>query len=268
MADHKGPVTSVRFALDDTRLLSCGSDKTLKFRTLDGSNPVVAHSCSSTIFDMDIDVTHKYAIAASKDRRLHVWSVAQAKPVRSYKLGNVGEPYKVQLDPAGIFVATSGDDRYLRLFDFFSGECLCRVPGHGELVTQIRFMHDCKRLVTTSGDGCIMVWKLSSKLTKLILQRRAELAAQGARPVTAPPAGGRPAKPANPAPQKVQRPETAIVGGREGFASRNPTTEDDAVVRKPSPENSLDETKPAPLTASLLPAPEPIASSSPTLHLH
>ena len=99
MPDHKGPVTSVRFALSDSRLLSCGADKTLKFRTLDDSKPCVAHSCASTIFDMDIDVTHKYAIAASKDRRLHVWSVAQAKPVRSYKLGNVGEPYKARPTP-------------------------------------------------------------------------------------------------------------------------------------------------------------------------
>eukprot|EP00656_Telonema_subtile_P046391 TRINITY_DN5281_c0_g1_i5.p1 TRINITY_DN5281_c0_g1~~TRINITY_DN5281_c0_g1_i5.p1 ORF type:complete len:667 (-),score=143.97 TRINITY_DN5281_c0_g1_i5:182-2182(-) len=124
---------------------------------------------------MDLDATHKYLVTANQDKRLNVWSASSTKSVRTYRLRNSGEPYKVQLDPAGIFVATSSSDKLLRVYDFFSGECLAKAGGHSEQITRLRFTQDCRRLISVSADGCIFVHKLSSALTKPMLQRMAEL---------------------------------------------------------------------------------------------
>jgi hypothetical protein len=66
-------------------------------------------------------------------------------------------------------------DKAIRLYDFYSGECLTKVAGHSELVTGLAFTRDCKRLISVSGDGCIFVWKLAPEITKNIRERFSEL---------------------------------------------------------------------------------------------
>lgn len=80
----------------------------------------------------------------------------------------------------------------LRIYDFYSGECLAKMPGHSELVTGVKFTRDCKRIISyalcmcyyytpfdfsyisVAGDGCIFVWKLSPDFTKSMKDRLAE----------------------------------------------------------------------------------------------
>ena len=39
-------------------------------------------------------------------------------------------PYQLALDPSGMYVAISGSDKAVCVFDFRSGECLARLYGH------------------------------------------------------------------------------------------------------------------------------------------
>ena len=93
-----------------------------------------------TIYGMDVDSTNKHIITAGQDKRLNIWSSVSGKHLRSYKPEpDGGELYKVQLDPSGLYAATCSFDKYIRLFDFYSGECIAKVSGHSELVTGVRF---------------------------------------------------------------------------------------------------------------------------------
>jgi hypothetical protein len=58
----------------------------------------------------------------------------------------------------------------------FSCECVARVSAHSEGTTGLVFSADCKRLLSTGGDGCIMVWKLAPSITRVMQERLAELA--------------------------------------------------------------------------------------------
>jgi WD40 repeat protein len=54
--------------------------------------------------------------------------VKTGKHTRSYKPeGSCGELYKVSLDPSGMYAATCSFDKWIRLFDFYSGTCLAKV---------------------------------------------------------------------------------------------------------------------------------------------
>ncbi|CAB1119878.1 unnamed protein product [Ectocarpus sp. CCAP 1310/34] len=72
-----------------------------------------------------------------------------------------GELFKVDLDPTGMYAAACSFDKvcvrcsivWIRLFDFYSGECLAKVAGHSELATGVRFTPDGRRLVTTGDDA-------------------------------------------------------------------------------------------------------------------
>ena len=62
-----------------------------------------------------------------------------------------GEQLKVELDPSGIVLACSSQDRHLRLYHLQSGELLSKVAGHSELITGLKFTADCQRLISVSG---------------------------------------------------------------------------------------------------------------------
>ena len=51
---------------------------------------------------------------------------------RIYKgsLSEDGTLIKVELDPSGMYVATSCSDKTLAIFDFYSGECVATMSGH------------------------------------------------------------------------------------------------------------------------------------------
>ncbi|CAM9820841.1 unnamed protein product [Chrysoparadoxa australica] len=167
-----------------------------------------------TIYGLDVDPTNKYLLTAGQDKKLNIWSIVSGRHMRSYRLtkpvpgikvlpvifvavpschlsqhlmhllppcfnrpeGNGGgELYKVDLDPAGIYAATCSFDKWIRLFDFYSGRCLAKVRGHSELVTGVRFTQDGRRLISIGGDGCIFVWRLNSELQRASRERLGEM---------------------------------------------------------------------------------------------
>lgn len=50
----------------------------------------------------------------------------------------------------------------LRIYDFYSGECLAKMAGHSELVTGVKFTRDCKRIISFQ---CYYLLYLVSSMT-------------------------------------------------------------------------------------------------------
>ncbi|CAG8598342.1 10987_t:CDS:2, partial [Diversispora eburnea] len=158
--DHSSSITAIKFTNDGGRLISCGADKT-------------------TVFDMDIDVSNRYIGTVSGERRLNVFQIETGKNVRSYKsdtpdevnAADQGSLLRISLDPGGVYAVTGGSDKSVRLFDFATGTILGKVLGHSELITCVKFTPDCERVISTSADGCIFVWKISDELVSKMRQK-------------------------------------------------------------------------------------------------
>ncbi|CAH1263187.1 MAPKBP1 [Branchiostoma lanceolatum] len=190
--DHSAAITAVKFTDHNGQLqmLSCGADKALMFRSLQQGptntntdmqfirNHYILGKC--TFYDMDVDITKKYVATACQDRNVRIFNTNSGKLKKGYKgsLGDDGTLIKVQLDPSGMYAVTSCSDKNLSIYDFYSGECVATMFGHSELVTGVKFTPDLKRLISTSGDGCIFVWKLSPVFTQTMKDRLAELGQQ------------------------------------------------------------------------------------------
>ena len=75
--DHSSAITAVHFAEQDGQLhmLSCGADKSILFRTAQ-QDPEFGFVLNrhlvgrTTLYDMDIDVTHKFVATACQDRNV------------------------------------------------------------------------------------------------------------------------------------------------------------------------------------------------------
>src|SRR5438045_6121028 len=128
---------------------------------------------------MDIDISNRYIATVSGERRLNVYHIDTGKNVRSYKsdtpeevnVQDQGSLLKISLDPGGVHAVTGGSDKSIRLFDFTNGNILGKVLGHSELITGVKFTPDCERIISTSADGCIFVWKVSDELVTKMRQK-------------------------------------------------------------------------------------------------
>ncbi|CAG8486907.1 7546_t:CDS:10 [Ambispora gerdemannii] len=299
LGDHSSSITAVKFTNDGGRLISCGADKSIIFRSRQNSNDVpyyvTYHNISgrATVFDMDIDVSNRYIATVSGERRLNIYHIDSGKNVRSHKSDtpdeintpDQGSLLKVNLDPGGVLAVAGGSDKSIRLFDFANGTILSKALGHSELITGAKFTPDCQRIVSTSADGCIFVWKISdelvAKMRKKWLDRSGGL--NGTSPTSQDLLGSTPSN-VQTAPRTTippaQRPQTM-------FAEVTPNQNEDGylegpefVVRKlhkksfnslPTPENHHEDESNTSTTGSnttsnnSTPAPTPTTTSSSSL---
>uniref|UniRef100_A0AAY4BTU6 Mitogen-activated protein kinase binding protein 1 n=1 Tax=Denticeps clupeoides TaxID=299321 RepID=A0AAY4BTU6_9TELE len=183
--EHSSSITAVRFAANEgkVRMISCGADKSIYFRTAQKVNAVGLFTRThhivkkTTLYDMDIDPMCKYAAIGCQDRSIGIFNISNGKQKKLYKgsQSEDGTLIKVQFDPSGLYVATSCSDKNISIFDFYTGECVATMFGHSEIVTGMKFTNDCKHLISVSGDSCIFVWRLNPELTISMRQRLSEL---------------------------------------------------------------------------------------------
>ncbi|KAM3842569.1 LOW QUALITY PROTEIN: mitogen-activated protein kinase-binding protein 1-like [Diretmus argenteus] len=183
--EHSSSITAVRFAANDNkvRMISCGADKSIYFRTAyrtdRGTEFKRSHHVvrKTTLYDMGVDPTSKYAAVGCQDRCLRIFNISSGKQKKLYKgsLSEDGSLLRVQTDPSGQYVATSCSDKNISIFDFYTGECVATMFGHSEIVTAMKFTNDCKHLISVSGDSCIFIWRLAPELTINMRERLCRL---------------------------------------------------------------------------------------------
>ncbi|XP_035990087.1 mitogen-activated protein kinase-binding protein 1 [Fundulus heteroclitus] len=179
--EHSSSITAVRFAANDNkvRMISCGADKSIYFRTAHKTDRGTEFRRShhmvrkTTLYDMSVDATCKYAAVACQDRCIRVFNISSGKQRKLYKgsLSEDGSLLRVQIDPSGQYVATSCSDKNISIFDFCTGECVATMFGHSEIITGMKFTNDCKHLISVSGDSCVFVWRLAPELTIAMKER-------------------------------------------------------------------------------------------------
>uniref|UniRef100_G3PG79 Mitogen-activated protein kinase binding protein 1 n=1 Tax=Gasterosteus aculeatus TaxID=69293 RepID=G3PG79_GASAC len=195
--EHSATVTAVRFAATDNkvRLISCGADKSIYFRTAlkteRGTEFRRSHHMvrKSTPCDMDVDPTCKYAAVGCQDRCINcrVFNISSGKQKKIYKgslsedgsllkvtVASIISPRRFSLITSGQYVATSCSDKNISIL-FHTGECVATMDGHSEIVTGMKFTNDCQHLISVSGDSCIFVWRLAPELTARMSERLSEL---------------------------------------------------------------------------------------------
>ncbi|KAK2657454.1 hypothetical protein Ddye_010506 [Dipteronia dyeriana] len=177
--DHSAAVTSVKFTCNGRKILSCSADRSLVFRDFsitDNSYKISRrhHQLASlgTVYDMVIDPTMEVVVTVGQDKKINSFDIAAGKLIRSFKQEkDYGDPIKVTMDPSGTYLVCSYSNKSICLYDFISGQMITQAMGHGEVVTGVIFLPDCKHIVSVGGDGCIFVWKLPTRLASRMLQR-------------------------------------------------------------------------------------------------
>lgn len=69
-----------------------------------------------------------------------------------------GEINALTITDAGEHIASGGEDKIVKLWDYDEGICYYQGLGHSGGITNVAFSPDQKFLVSVGGEGAIFIW--------------------------------------------------------------------------------------------------------------
>ncbi|GIL94985.1 hypothetical protein Vretimale_1100 [Volvox reticuliferus] len=173
---HGGAVTAVRFSAHAGRLalLSCSADKSVVFRLVQlgscGLSFEIYHTermSRGVLYDMAVDPSGSRAVAVAQDSQLRLFDVATGRALRNFSGdSSCGEAVAVTMDASGHLAICSCADGSVAIYDVDAGTLMARGSGHSDVCTGAVLLEDHRGLVTVGGDGCALLWRLSSRLAQ------------------------------------------------------------------------------------------------------
>ncbi|KAJ1850091.1 Lissencephaly-1 [Coemansia sp. RSA 2708] len=162
LAQHRAPVTSVRFHPQYTVLATASEDMTVKIwdsESGDFERTLKGHTKS--VQDMAFDAKGSVLVTCSADLTLRVWDVAdEYKCVRTLH----GHDHCVS---AVCFVgpdklASASRDKTVKLWELATGFCVKTFAGHADWVRGLDASPDARMLCTASNDQSVRLWDVAS----------------------------------------------------------------------------------------------------------
>ncbi|WP_119388924.1 caspase family protein [Taklimakanibacter lacteus] len=126
---------------------------------------------TASIRRLDVSADGKILVTGSEDKTVRVWSLPEGRLLKTLRLpaapGDIGKVFATAISPDGKLVAAGGWDDvdntaldyYVYIFDRVTGHILGRLGPHPQVIDELTFSPDGKRLaVGMGGSAGIAVW--------------------------------------------------------------------------------------------------------------
>ncbi|MDA0835743.1 MAG: hypothetical protein O3A29_20915 [Planctomycetota bacterium] len=165
---HAGEITGLRYAGNQTYLLTAGADGLVKRWPLDipAAKPFPGHTAAVTAFRLSPDGTK--GVSASADKTVRIWSVAEAKELLQLA-GHTEAVSTVVFSPNGAQIATGGLDKIARLYDAASGAVVKEFSVQATPITQLAISADGQQLVIGDAGASLKIYKTADATEQVAL---------------------------------------------------------------------------------------------------
>jgi WD40 repeat protein/uncharacterized caspase-like protein/energy-coupling factor transporter ATP-binding protein EcfA2 len=170
---NSSEIYQTRFSPQGERLLSASADKTARlWRVENEPQPL-----SNTTFASTASPDGKTFAVANANRTIQV--LRGGKILRTFK-GHTGAIVQLAFSPDGLFLASSSEDKTIKLWNLETGVLVKTLLGHQSRVTTILFRPDGGILASGSADKTIKLWAMpSGELVETLKGHTDEIATLG-----------------------------------------------------------------------------------------
>jgi WD40 repeat protein len=162
LVGHSGPVTSVAFNSDGSRLASASWDQTV--RVWDATNHkelLVLRGHRHFVGDVAFSRDDSRIASASQDGSAKIWNGSTGQELLTLR-GHDGPFASVAFSPDNKQLVTAGDDGTVKLWDATASKEALTLSEHGAWVTSVALSRDGQRLASGSVDRTVMVWDVAT----------------------------------------------------------------------------------------------------------
>ena len=166
---HKGDVWEVKFAPNDTLMVSGGIDPDTKiWNRVTGE---VVHNLPHEIGSpaVDFNSTGKLVATGAYDGKVRLWEVSTGKTLKMLK-GNEGTIWSVDFSPNGTLIAAGSNDDKVTVWNVASGEIMYEFTEATHNIWEVVFNPTGELLAASGSDNAIRIYDIATgKLIQTIL---------------------------------------------------------------------------------------------------
>jgi WD40 repeat protein/tRNA A-37 threonylcarbamoyl transferase component Bud32 len=169
---HTGPVTSVAWSPDGSRLASASFDQTVKvWDARTGQEALSLRGHTGRVYGVTWSPGGSRLGSASDDRTVKVWDATTGQAARTLQ-GHTGPVTSVAFSPIGSRLASASSDATVKVWDPNGGQGALTLEATGE-IQAVAFSPDGRRLVSASANGALRVWDFETGREVLTIERGA-----------------------------------------------------------------------------------------------
>uniref|UniRef100_A0A669EYP2 Apoptotic peptidase activating factor 1 n=1 Tax=Oreochromis niloticus TaxID=8128 RepID=A0A669EYP2_ORENI len=162
---HQGSIYSACFSQDGTKIASCGASKTLKvFKSTSGEKLMEIPAHDDEVLCCAFSPDGRLLATCSSDRKVKVWNGERAMLLRTFEEEHEEQVNHCQFTNTSgrLLLATCSNDNIQNLWNLNKPSSQNTMFGHFEPVNHCCFSPDDKYLSTSSNDGTLKVFEVSS----------------------------------------------------------------------------------------------------------
>lgn len=164
---HQGSIYSACFSHDGTKIASCGASKMLKvFKSKSGEKLMEIQAHDEEVLCCAFSPDDRLLATCSSDKKVKVWNVERAMLLRVFEEEHEEQVNHCQFTNTTrrLLLATCSNDKFLnvKLWNLNKPSSQNTVFGHFEPVNHCCFSPDDNFLSTSSNDGTVKLFRVSS----------------------------------------------------------------------------------------------------------
>ncbi|XP_059149884.1 uncharacterized protein LOC131936821 [Physella acuta] len=177
LCDHSAAITALSLVHNGgllTMVSAAADNVILVRRAIPGNNLkfTITGEIAEARFNKSFNISSEYIVTGAGNGGIKVWKadpVFSGKPTKTIQCTQKcgGGNRAIGIDPSGSFLAITQAPGHITVYHLQTGQPVASLSSQSD-VTAVKFTSDLMYIVSSTSDGCALVWRLPERMTEFM----------------------------------------------------------------------------------------------------